>query len=159
MSEQEAIMRFHSSRFGDLEIPESRMIRAPEGIIGFPDITRYVLLDPSAGQSLFLWLQAVDNPDLAFILANPLDFIPGYALETSEPDLQRIKISEKTYPALFVIVTVPMNDPDKISANLLAPLLYFEDENSIYQVVLESGNWPLRQPLLASDDPDSGEVQ
>ena len=159
MSEPETTLRFHSSRFGDLEIPESKTIQAPEGIIGFPDITRYVLLDPSAGQSLFLWLQAVDDPNLAFILANPLDFIPGYTLETSEPDLMRINISEKSHPALFVIVTVPQNDPDKISANLLAPILYFEDENSIYQVVLESGNWPLRQPLLADDDLDSGEVQ
>jgi len=159
MNESNPILRFHSTRFGDLEIPAGKVVEAPEGIIGFPDIKRYALLDPSAGQSLFLWLQAVDEPDLAFILANPLDFIPDYTVEASEPDLGHLDISQKSPPALFVIVTVPPNNPDNISANLLAPLLYFESDNSIHQIVLEKGDWPLRQPLLMKDDIDSGEVQ
>ena len=159
MTETEPTIRFHSSRFGDLEIPESKIISVPEGIIGFPDSKRYVLLDPSGGESLFLWLHAVDKPDLAFILANPLYFVPDYGIETSEPDLKRLDLLEKSAPALFVIVTVPENNPDGINANLLAPILYFESDNSIHQIVLEKGDWPLRYPLLVQSEQASGEVQ
>ena len=156
MTDTDSKISFSSSRFGSLEIPESRIIRVPEGIIGFPDITRFALLDPSKGESVFLWLQAVDNPDLAFIITDPLAFIPEYVLDLAEPDLQRLDIAAKPPPALFVIVTVPPNNPDNVSINLLAPLLYFESENSLYQIVLEKADWPIRYPLLEkmASDPD-----
>ena len=169
MSQKESILKFTSSRFGDLEIPEKRIIKAPEGIIGFPGEKRYVLLDPSGGQSAFIWLQSMDRPDLAFVLTDPSAFVSGYEISTDEPDLDRLGIMDKSTPALFVIVTVPKNDPDRINANLLAPLLYFDSEKEIYQVVLEKHDWPLRAYLLAQDDmgepgenegsESSGEVQ
>jgi flagellar assembly factor FliW len=155
MTDTDAKISFFSARFGDLEIPLSKIIILPEGIIGFPDSTRFALLDPSDGSSVFLWLQAVDNPDLAFIITNPLLFVPDYILDLSEPDIQRLDIAGKSPPALFSIVTVPPNDPDNVSINLLAPLLYFESENTLYQIVLEIADWPLKYKLLESEDSDS----
>jgi flagellar assembly factor FliW len=161
------LIRFSSSRFGELEIPESKVINVPDGIIGFPDYTRYALLDPSGGRSLFLWLQAVDEPNLAFIITDPLVFLPEYRIHGSEPDLQRLEVEKKAPPALFVIVAVPPNDPDRVSANLAAPLLYFEADNTLHQIVLETEEWPLRHYLIpegsrshaGGDLRDSGEVR
>jgi flagellar assembly factor FliW len=45
-------------------------------------------------------------------------------------------------------VTVPRDNPDAVSANLKAPLLYFQDDATLHQVVLERADWPLRFPLL-----------
>ena len=169
MTENDPILSFNSSRFGDLEIPAERLITSPEGIIGFPDFRRYALLDPSAGQSAFIWLHAVENPDLAFIVTDPKVFFPDYEIRTDIPDLQRLGLLEKEPPAVFVIVTVPANNPEKINANLLAPLLYFRSDNTMFQVVLEGTDWPLRAPLIelleqeeaAGDESTgaSGEVQ
>lgn len=141
-------IKFTSSRFGEIEIPEKDLIHVPEGIIGFQHLTRFALLDTSGGESQFLWLQAVDEPKLAFIITDPLIFVPGYGIDMSEPDLARIGAMQKSPPALFAIVTVPQDNPDSISANLLAPLIFFEKESLMYQVVLEKGNWPIRCPLL-----------
>jgi len=165
MTEKESILKFTSSRFGDLEIPEERVITSQEGIIGFPEQKRYVLLDPSGGQSVFLWLQSVENPELAFVVTDPKAFKPEYEIGGDEPDLERLGLLEKSSPALFVIVTVPTNDPDRINANLLAPLLYFDKEKELYQVVLERSDWPLRAFLLSQEEipgdetQSSGEVQ
>jgi flagellar assembly factor FliW len=156
MTDSHQIVRFSSSRFGDIEVPADRLITVPDGIIGFPDFTRYALLDPSGGQSLFLWLHSVDSPDLAFIITDPVPFVPDYRIDASEPDLDRLALAGKEPPALFVIVTVPENDPDMISANLLAPLLFFESDSTLHQIVLEKGNWPLRYHLLAEERCDAG---
>jgi len=159
MSETEKMIEFESARFGKIEIPESDIIHAPEGIIGFPRVTRYALLDPSGGQSLFLWLQAIDEPKLAFIITDPMMFVPGYAIDRAEPDLDRIGVSEKHPPALFAIVTVPPDNPDGITANLLAPLLFFEKDNLLYQIVVERANWSIKEPLMRSEGSDkSGEA-
>jgi len=157
-------MKITSSRFGELEIPESKVIKCPEGIIGFPDYQSYVLLDPSGGESVFLWLQSVDNPGLAFIVTDPTIYYPGYEIQTDEPDVERLKLPDKPNPGLFVIVTIPPDDPDKISANLIAPLLYFDSDRTLFQIVLEKTEWPLRGYLLPEDETESaagasGEVQ
>jgi flagellar assembly factor FliW len=166
MPESEPTINLNSSRFGELIVPESRVISCPEGIIGFAGFDRYVLLDPSGGESVFLWLQSVDSPELAFIITDPTIFYPGYEIQTDEPDLERLKLAGKPDPALFVIVTIPANDPDKINANLVAPLLYHDSDNTLHQLVLEKSDWPLRGYLLpeTEQEPETecdepGEVQ
>ncbi len=152
MTEIDRLIRFSSSRFGDLAVPEDRIIKVPEGIIGFRNFNRYALLDPSGGESLFLWLQAVDEPDLAFIITNPLAFVQDYEIDTAEPDLARLGIEKRASPALFVIVTVPHDDPNNANANLIAPLVYFEDDNTLFQIVLEKSEWSLRHPLVPPEE-------
>ncbi|HEX9745808.1 MAG TPA: flagellar assembly protein FliW [bacterium] len=156
MGKTEKSIKFNSTRFGEVEIPERNIIHAPGGIIGFAGIERYALLDPSGGESLFLWLQAVDEPDLAFIVTDPMMFVPEYAIDATEPDIEKLGIGEKKPPALFVMVTVPAGNPDNITANLLAPLLYFEEDNVIHQIVLEKTEWGLKHPLVAKPDESGG---
>jgi flagellar assembly factor FliW len=160
MTSTEPTLKFCTSRFGDIEIPEGKVIKVPDGIIGFPSYTRFALIDPSAGESLFIWLQSVENPSLAFILTDPLAIVPDYEIETSEPDIQRIDAVNKPAPALFVIVNVPPGDPDSINANLLAPLLYFESDNTLHQIVLEKKQWPLKYYILnRGEESKAGEVR
>jgi len=154
MNNEKGLTKITSSRFGELDIQDDRIIRIPGGIIGFPDFERYVLLDQSGGTSPFLWLQAVDSPDLAFVIADPLTFIPDYRIQVTEPALERLGIAEKSAPALFAIVSIPASDPRMVNVNLLAPVLYFADENTMHQVVLEQGSWPIRYYLLSQESGD-----
>jgi len=159
MEDTGPIRKFNSSRFGEIEIPEDRLITVPEGIIGFPEQKTFALLDPSKGTSVFLWLHSVDTPNLAFIVTDPHLFEPDYFIDTREPDLNRLGLMDKGSPALFVIVTVPPDDPDGVNANLLAPLLYFETDHTLYQVVLELEEWPIRHKLVQHDGEDSDHAE
>ena len=53
----------HSSRFGDLEIPDEAVIEFPYGLIGLGG-TQYALLARD-DDSAFVWLHSLDDPDLA----------------------------------------------------------------------------------------------
>jgi flagellar assembly factor FliW len=155
MADNPGLVKVVSATFGTVEIPEDKLISVPNGIIGFPDCRKYALLDPSKGMSLFLWLQSIDEPELAFIVTDPLVFVPEYQIQGSEPALERINVVWRKPPALFSIVTVPHDDPERVSLNLLAPLLFFSDDNELHQIVLEKAEWPLKyyivQPSLETE--------
>jgi len=168
MADSKPNFHFNSTRFGDLEVPEGKIIDIPEGIIGFPDFKRYAILDPSEGESIFLWLHAVEEPNLAFIITEASSIAPDFTVDASESDLERLDIDVKDEHGLFVIVSVPPDDPEKISANLLAPILYRKSDNTMFQIVLQKGDWPLKYYFFEkgevelspgdNNDPD-GEVQ
>ena len=52
-------MIVNTSRFGQVRIDEDRIIRFPQGILGFPRYKRYTLIQPGQ-DSTFYWLQSVD---------------------------------------------------------------------------------------------------
>ncbi len=61
-------MKIQSTRFGEIECDEADLIAFPEGVLGFPEDSRYVLLDPDGGASPFKWLQSATSPELAFVV-------------------------------------------------------------------------------------------
>ena len=69
----------HSSRFGDLEIPDEAVIEFPNGLIGLGG-TRYALLARN-DDSAFVWLHSLDDPDLAVPVTNPFRFFDNFEVE------------------------------------------------------------------------------
>ena len=63
------MISFDTSRFGRLEVGKDKIIDFPTGLIGFPDIKRFILMDYK--DTSLKWLQAVDDPDVAFIVTPP----------------------------------------------------------------------------------------
>ena len=60
-------MKIFTSRFGDIEIEEDRVISFPEGILGFEDLKKYAVIDMEEDNPL-MWLQSIEEPALAFII-------------------------------------------------------------------------------------------
>ena len=68
-----------TSRFGRIEIPEERVFIFPKGLIGFEHLKRYTLLDSTKGASV-QWLQSLDDPAVAFLVAEPRTYLPSFDL-------------------------------------------------------------------------------
>ena len=62
-------MRLSTTRFGDIDIDESRAIMMKAGILGFEHLKRYVLLVQDE-EILFWWFQSVDDGSVAFVVIN-----------------------------------------------------------------------------------------
>jgi flagellar assembly factor FliW len=115
-------LKFQTSRFGEIVVDDNDIIQLPEGLIGFPELVRYVLLDHDA-DSPFKWLQSVDDGNMAFVVISPLTFRPDYTVEVSEDEISGLKLEQSEDAVVSVIVTIP-TDPKKMSANLKAPLVF-----------------------------------
>src|SRR5690606_9994104 len=104
-----------------MEVSENDFIHMPEGLIGFPELNQFILLDHDT-DSPFKWLQSVNDPEMAFVVISPLSFRPDYMVEVTEEEVASLKLTNADNAVISVIVTIPM-DPKKMSANLKAPLV------------------------------------
>ena len=63
-------MKIKTIRFGEIDIPEEEFILMKGSILGFERLSRFVLLIQDEKTPLW-WLQAVDDPAVAFVVVNP----------------------------------------------------------------------------------------
>lgn len=139
-------MEIETTQFGRIEVSEENLITFPSGIIGFEGIRRYALLDHRPG-SVFRFLQAVDEPDLAFILVDPRPFFPDYRVNLRREDLSELEPNDSDEIEVYAIVTLPQR-VEEATANLKAPVLIHRSRRLGMQRVLEEEDYPTRQPLF-----------
>ena len=126
------MLRFKTSRFGQLEVAEDKVINFPTGVLGFPQITRYVLLDYE--DTPVKWLQAIDNPGIAFIVMEPTLLVQDYAFALDVSTRQALELETEEDLAVLAIVRV---EKGKILANLKGPLLFNSRLKIGLQAVIE----------------------
>jgi len=138
---------FQSSRFGEITVPSDSLIEFPTGIIGFPNQNRYVMLEHKAP---FSWLQSVDDPNLAFVVVDALEFGEGYNIQPPVGD-RNIELTEEDEYAALVIVTF-RSDPAFTTANLKAPLFVNVRNRKGVQVIFDDARLSTRHPFWTMND-------
>jgi len=141
-------MRVETTRFGALDLAEERLYRLAEGLVGFPLLKRFLLIESGEGGPPFKWFQSVDEPSLAFIVLDPEWLVPGYRAELPAAAFERLGAAPGEAEAL-AIVTIP-DDPQEMSANLKGPLLFHPGTRQGVQLVLDEERFALRHPVLPS---------
>lgn len=138
-------MKLTTTRFGTIEVSDDEALDFPEGIIGFPDCRRYIVLDHDTGIPL-RWLQAVERGDLAFPVMDAYTLLPDYMGTVSPADLVALGVGTGKDLVTFVILTIPRGAPELTTANLRAPVVVNPATRTARQVlVLE--DYPIRYPL------------
>lgn len=141
-------MKIKTSRFGEIEVADDRLITFPEGILGFPRYHLYALLDNPKGP--FRWLQCMEDGNLAFVVADPLAFFADYRVSARPEDLEIIKLSNPDDAAVLVIMTI-RRDVSEITANLQGPLVMNADARLGRQLVLsDAGLTPRHQIVVGA---------
>lgn len=139
-------MKSLSTRFGSFEVRDESILTFPSGLLGFPEQQRYVILDHDT-EAPFKWLQSVEEPSLAFVILDPAMIHPGYQIDVPADALAEIRAEEREELALAVILTIPSDDPGRITANLRGPLVISHQTKLGKQMVL-SEDFPTRHPLF-----------
>ncbi|HZL34289.1 MAG TPA: flagellar assembly protein FliW [Tepidisphaeraceae bacterium] len=133
-----------TSRFGKMSVEEDRIMTFPTGLLGFPDHTRYALIQ-SGTENYFLWLQSIDDPNLAFVVTDPAIFFKDYDVPVREETQTELRLADPSLAQVFVICN---KVGDWLTGNLLGPLLVNSDNKLGQQVVLTDKKYTTRQPLL-----------
>lgn len=134
-------MKINTTRFGEIEIEESKIINFPLGIPGFANLKRYILLDY---KDPIKWLHAVDDPDIAFIVTEPFGLFPEYSL-TIEDDIEEfLEIKDISETIILVILNVADN---RLNANLKAPIIVNISKLKATQIILEDERYSFRVPV------------
>ena len=140
-----------SQALGAVEIDPAWTIHMLEPLAGFPGCHRYALMPHVRGGSVsesIQWLQAVERPYHAFVVADPWSAFPDYAPELPDAEAERLGLGGQEDARLFVILTVP-GAPSGITANLRAPIVVNASDQVAKQVVLLGDAYHTRHELRA----------
>lgn len=141
-------MKLNTRLFGEIEVSEEKIITFPNGIIGFPDMTKFTLIyDEEQGTGAGIrWLQSLDEPGFAMPVMDPLVVKADYNPDVEDELLGNIgKVTGDNLLAL-VTVTVP-KDLTKMSVNLQGPIIINVDERKACQVIVDGELYPVKYPI------------
>ena len=145
-------MKVASTRFGIMTVPAEKVLTFPSGVLGFPEWTRYVMLDHDT-DAPFKWLHCVEEASLAFVVVDPAVFHQNYQIEISAEARVEVEGSETDELSLVVILTIPSDDPSAVTANLRGPLLMNPRTRLCKQLVLAE-DYPTRYPVFSTSTHD-----
>lgn len=151
-------MEFVSERFGKVEYDEAEVVRFPQGMVGFPDMTRYFMYTDDRVAPLS-WLQSLDDAGLAFLVCDPFLFFPEYEVRVKLPTALRQQMGEVPDLRVLAIVTI---HPDfaRSTVNLLGPLVINARSRNGWQVILDDDELSTRHRLFPAGQLDeAGSVE
>lgn len=141
------IIKFNTTRFGELEVPTTAVITVLNGVIGFPQSERFTLLEYNPP---FSWLQSVENEELAFVVVSGAEFGDGYRFPVPYGD-RDMDLQDEDEIAIVNLVSV-RPDPTQTTVNLKAPLIVNLRNMKAKQIVLDDPKFPIRMPLWSAEE-------
>ncbi|AWE06386.1 flagellar assembly protein FliW [Lysinibacillus sp. 2017] len=139
-------MNIETKFLGEVEIQETEILTFENGLPGFPNNKKYILLGLDADLPIAL-LQSTEEASLGFVVAYPFAFKKDYAFDLSEEDKTELKLVDEKDVAVYTVLTLKENFPES-TMNLLAPIILNTKEKLGKQIVLQdSGQYPLRHQV------------
>lgn len=149
-------MKLNTLHFGEIEIGEEQTIEFTNGLPGFEEYTRFVVL-PLDGGVLFVCLQSLDDGNLSFIGASPFDFFPDYEFELSEAAKEELGIETEADVSVYGLITVASSGQEA-TMNLLAPIVVNAALKRAKQIVLHDSPYKTRHPLATDQEASDGKA-
>jgi flagellar assembly factor FliW len=150
-------MLIHTVNFGDLEVPEDKILTFKEGLPGFPQIHRFVVLELEEIKP-FQYLQALDDPPITLFVINPFMVEPTYEFRLSETDMADVNSKNSSELAVYAVATIPEN-PSDATINLMAPIVINENDRCGKQVILHESKYSVKHPLLQINGQNEAEAR
>lgn len=149
-------MKLNTKNFGEIEIDKEKIILFPEGILGFEEEKQFIIINSEDEENPFQWLQSVSNPDLAFVIINPFFVYPNYDIVIPETAQNKLKIKDEKDIIIYSIVVVP-EDMEKMTANLLGPIIINIHEKIGKQIVLDDNRYSTKHYIF-KENPENRSV-
>lgn len=133
--------------FGEIDVDHRQIIEFPDGILGFDNEKKFVVLDTGDANSPFKWMQSFTEQELAFVIIRPVDFLAEYELAVSQADIEAVGASDPDALLVFAIVTIP-KEPRDMTANLQGPIIINPDKCLGRQAISLSDRYSVKHRIM-----------
>lgn len=138
-------MKIETKFHGILDITDNQIIEFKQGIPGFEDETKFVILELFEGKE-YKVLQSINQFYVAFIMIDPWIFETEYEFDLNENVIKTLEIESPQDLEIYNILTIPQ-ELSKTTINLLAPIVIHQKIKTGMQVVLEGTNYTTKHPV------------
>lgn len=133
------------TRFGRFAVREDSVLTFADGLPGFEQCRRFVLL--SSEDLAPLWcLQGLDAPEPSFLAIDPNLVLARYRRALSDADRARLGGDDADL-IWFALVTLGEAEEDEAVVNLRAPIVINSERMVGIQVVQQRGQYQINHPL------------
>jgi len=136
-------MRINTRFFGEIDIDENVIMEFNKGIPGFEELTKFALLDIEDNQSLKC-LQSIEESSVCLMAITPWQYFKDYEIKLSDEEIEQLEIENQDEVSVYNIITVRQ---DKITANLVAPIIINVIKNKGIQIILSDTQYKIRQEI------------
>lgn len=147
-------MKIKTMNFGEIKIEKDKIIQFQEGLPGFENEKGFIIILNEDKENPFHWLQSIKSPELSFVILNPFEIFKDYDLLLPETAINKLKIENKEDIVLYTIVVIP-EDMEKMTTNLLGPIVINSKEKLGKQVILEEDKYSTKH-LIFNPSPEMG---
>lgn len=130
---------------GKIEVSDDKLLTIPEGLFGFENFTKFAIIESE--YEPFLWLQSVEDQNLAFLIVDPFLICSDYETDIDDETLLKIDIKKPEELIIMTIVTVP-GDGSPITANFQGPLVINKNNKKCMQVILNDTRWTTKVNII-----------
>lgn len=130
--------------FGEVDLPEEKILTFDRGLIGLPDYKRYTIVyDCEREESNISWLQSVEEPTLALPVIKPWLVKEDYNPVVEDELLNHIGELTEENLVILLTMTVP-SDIKKMTVNLKAPVIINADTRKGAQIIVENEDYEVK---------------
>ncbi len=137
-------MKIETKNFGEVEFEESRVINFSDGIPGFRELHKYILMEDA--ESPFAYLQSVEDGNISFVVINPYVLTKEYTINIKDQYVEELGGGDADKFSVFVITTVSSN-LENATVNLLAPVIIQNETMQGMQVILENTKYTTKHKI------------
>ncbi len=152
-------MKITTRKFGEIEINEQDILFMPQGLAGFADYKKFVLIQDPETDPL-CWFQSVEEPNLSLVIMDPFIFKKDYTVDGASV-IREMKWENTSEEALLIYVVVNIfasasqkdesreeEKSRKITANLAGPLVINPNNHEAIQVILPNPDYSCQHEIM-----------
>lgn len=138
-------MKANTRLFGEIDIPEEKIITFEQGLMGFEDYRKFTIIyDTSKEEGTSIsWLQSMELPELAFPVISPFSVMEKYNPIVESEWLEPLGEVNDDNLVIFVLLNVN-SDITSLTANMKAPVIINSDTRKGAQLIAENQDYEIR---------------
>ncbi|HZG87390.1 flagellar assembly protein FliW [Paenibacillus sp.] len=138
-------MKLDTTRFGEIEVEEDKIVRFPQGIPGFEHCRDFIFLQPPNAQIPVWFMQSIEDGALAFMVMNPFLVFPDYTIDL--PDSVQEELDIRTEEDVMTVAIITISERKEMTLNLLAPVILNQRTRTAKQVVLHNSGYQTKHAV------------
>ena len=139
-------MKITTKLFDEIEVDEEKLISFPQGIIGFPELTDFLLIHDSESEGGIRWMQSIQEPAFAMPVIDPLIVMPDYNPSIEDDLLKPLGDVKEENTLVLVTITVP-HEIEKMTVNLKGPIVINGENRKATQMIIEDDKYLVKFPI------------
>lgn len=139
-------MKIDTRNLGVVEYKEEKVIVFQEGIPGFEELTRFILLEDKEIEG-FLYLQSVEDKNICFVMTDPYNLKLDYTPSINESYFEKLGGGADEDFALYAIACIKEVIQES-TINLAGPILIHTKNMKGIQVITEDKVYQTKHRMI-----------